>query len=107
MRTSIRGPLRGNNAPFVMHLERVCRLIEMGQRFTIEFNPCSNVGKLRGRLIKDMGLHIESGGDIALVTTDGISTAGFGLTLANYKSVWRCWQNGEPDEAMRRGLKWG
>lgn len=106
MSNSIRGPQRGQGAPFVMHLERVVRLIEMGQHFTIEFNPNSDVGMVMGDLVFNKGLRIDNGG-VVMLTKDDQSFYALGLTLANYKRVWRCWQNGIPTDALRRGMKWG
>ena len=97
-------PARGN-APFVMHLERVCRLADMGQRFAVEFNPCGDV-PVTG-LIRDVAIRIREDGDVHLLLLDGTTVMAFGLTLANYKRVWRCWQNGIPTEAQRRAARWG
>ncbi len=105
MNTSTRGPLRGRDVPFVMHLERVCRLIEMGQRFTVEFNPSSDIEI--ARVIRDLELHVHDGGDISMRTLNGATLMAFDLSLGNYKRVWRCWQNGTPTEAQRRAVKWG
>lgn len=108
MSNSIRGPQRGNNVPFVMHLERVCRLVDMGARFAvIEFNPNSDLGKVRNKLLKEVGLRIREGGDVSMVMLDDSVVTGFGLRLGNYKRIWRIWQNGEPTEEQRRAVKWG
>lgn len=108
MNSSTRGPQGRNDAPFVMHLERVCRLIEMGQRFAVEFNPCSDVATaMHGRLVRDVALEILAGGEIAMRTMDGSVVLRFDMTLANYKRLWRCWQNGTPGEAQRRTTRWG
>ena len=88
-----------------MHLERVCRLLDMGARFVIEFNPCSDVD-FRG-LLRDVRLRINDGGDVSLILGNGATVLAFGLTLANYKRVWRCWQNGTPSETQRRDTRWG
>ena len=95
-----------HNAPFIMHLERVVRLIEMGQHFTVEFNPCSDVGIAKDTLVRDIGLRIDSGGDVAMLTSNGLGVYTQKLTLANYKRVWRCWQNGVPSVAQRCASKW-
>lgn len=105
MNSSLRGPQRGRDVPFVMHLERVCRLMEMGQRFTVEFNPNGDVSI--DRVIRDLELHVHDGGDVSVRTLNGAVLMAFDLTLANYKRVWRCWQNGTPTEAQRRAVKWG
>ena len=97
---------KSNNAPFVLRLEQLVRLMEQG-KFVIEFNPCSDIGATVGTLIKDVGLRIERDGDVAMVTSDGQSVCTMGLTLANYKRIWRCWHKGVPNENMRRGLRWG
>ena len=108
MSNSIRGPQRSTNGPFIMHLERVCRLIEMGARFgVIEFNPASDLGKVRDTLIKEIGLAIHDGGSVSMIALNGTGISGFGLTLANYKRVWRIWQNGIPTEDQRRAVRWG
>ena len=105
MSNSVRGPQRGNGGPFVMHLERVCRLIELGARFAaVEFNPNSDAD---GRMIGNVGLRITDGGGVSLVMIDGSSVGAFGMTLANYKKLWRCWQNGTPTEAQRGAMRWG
>ena len=88
-----------------MHLERVCRLLDMGARFVIEFNPCSDVD-FHG-LLRDVKLRINDGGDVSLILGNGATVLAFGLTLANYKRVWRCWQNGTPSETQRRDTRWG
>lgn len=62
MSSSTRGPQRGTNSPFVMHLERVCRLIEMGQRFTVEFNPTSDVAAAGVTIVQDIRIRIREGG---------------------------------------------
>ena len=92
-----------------MHLERVCRLIDMGARFLVEFNPNSDVGErmIGGQTIGNVGLRITDGGGVSMVLLDSSSTCAFGMTLANYKRLWRCWQNGVPTEAARRAMRWG
>ena len=124
MNMSTRGPLRGNDTPFVMHLERVCRLIEMGQKFTIEFNPCSDIVETMGNMIESAGISILTDGRVSTLHTEladlslldgrvcihrpsGYGAAVANLSLANYKRVWRCWQNGAPTDAQRRAVKWG
>lgn len=107
MSNSNQGPQRGAGGPFVMHLERVCRLIEMGQRFTVEINPCSDVGNAAPNVIRELRLMIHAGGEVSMHTLDGSTVLRFDLTLANYKKVWRCWQNGTPTEAQRRAAPWG
>lgn len=108
MSSSTRGPQRGTDRPFVMHLEWVCRLVDMGARLgVIEFNPNSDLGKVRDTLVKDVVLRICDGGGVALQMLNGVSISAFGLTLANYKKVWRVWQNGVHTEAMRRSVRWG
>lgn len=97
---------RPKGGPFVMHLNRVCQLIDKGQTFTVEFHPVFNsAGDLRGKIMGGMGLHIMDGGDVALQLMDGTSIM-VGLTLANYEKVWRCWQNGMPCDGQRRGKIW-
>jgi len=94
------------NSPFVMHLDRVCQLIEKGQTFTVEFHPVFNAcGEFRGKIIGRLGLHIMDGGDVALQLMDGTSIM-VGLTLANYGSLWRCWQNGTPYGNQRKSTAW-
>lgn len=105
MNTSTRGPQQGGGQPFVMHLERVCRLIEMGQTFSVEFNPCGDVAI--DRVVRDVGLRIRDGGEVAMKTLNGAEVLAFGLTLANYKRLWRCWQNGTPTEGQRKAVAWG
>ena len=107
MNTSMRAPQRGDNGPFLMHLERVCRLIEKGAEFTIEFNPCSDIAPMLGRVMERVRLRIEEGGDVTVLARGG--SEGYrllGLTLANYKRLWRCWQNGMPTTAQRRRRPW-
>lgn len=95
------------NAPFVMPLHRVCQLIEKGQTFTVEFHPVFNAsGTFRGKIIGRLGLHIMDGGDVAIQLLDGSTTIMTGLTLANYGSLWRVWQNGTPYLAQRKRTKW-
>lgn len=102
----IKGPQR-NDAPFVMHLERVCRIIDMGAKFgVVEFNPYSDLDKVKGATIKDVGLRILDGGDIAIVLSNESVVNAFGLKLSNYKSLWRCWQNGVPTDDQRRATQW-
>lgn len=108
MNTSMRAPQRGDNGPFLMHLERVCRLIEKGAEFTIEFNPCSDIAPMLGRVMERVWLRIEEGGDVTVLARGG--SEGYrllGLTLANYKRLWRCWQNGTPTQAQARAARWG
>lgn len=38
---------------------------------------------------------------------NGMQTMDFRMTLANYKRLWRVWQNGMPTEAQRLALRWG
>lgn len=98
---------RPRGGPFVMHLDRVCQLIDKGQTFVVEFHPVfNNAGDLRGKIMGGMGLHIMDGGDVALQLMDGTSIM-VGLTLANYEKVWRCWQKGRPDDRQRRETEWG
>lgn len=107
MNTSMRAPQRGDNGPFLMHLERVCRLIEKGAEFVIEFNPCSDIAPMLGRVMERVRLRIEEGGDVTVLARGG--SEGYrllGLTLANYKRLWRCWQNGTPTTAQRRSKPW-
>lgn len=107
MSNSTHGPLRGQGMPFVMHLERVCRLVEMGQKLMIEFNPCSDVVELMGSMIEGARISILSEGRVCIQRPSGCGAAVANLSLANYKKVWRCWQNGTPTEAQRRAVKWG
>lgn len=108
MNTSLRGSRNGGkNGPFLMHLERLCRLISMGQTFTVEFHPVlTGTGELRGKVIRHLGLHIMDGGDAAIQLIDKSATIMVGLTLANYKRAWRVWQNGVPTDEQRRGTEW-
>ena len=98
---------QGSGMPFVMHLERVCRWIDMGHKFTIEFNPCSDVVDLMGTLIESAGVSILPDGYVCIYRPSGYGTAMAKLSLANYKRIWRCWQNGIPTEAQRAMVKWG
>lgn len=104
MSNSGRGPLSGVGAPFVMHLERVCRLIDMGAAFVVEFHPNGDNGE---GMISGLKLRILEGGEVALMTMDGTQVTCFDLALANYKRVWRCWQNGIPTLEQRRTALWG
>lgn len=104
---SIRGPQRSTDSPFVMHLERVCRLIEMGQDFTIEFHPHSDLpSSVRGMVVKKMGLRILEDGDVLMLPIGGGQTMMLGMKLANYRKIWRCWQNGTPTETQCRETWW-
>jgi len=95
-----------HGGPFVMHLDRVCQFIEKGQTFLVEFHPVFNSsGEFRGKIIGRLGLHIMDGGDVALQLMDG-STIMVGCTLANYGSLWRCWQNGTPYGNQRKNTAW-
>lgn len=106
--SSLHAPLPGTGAPFVMHLERVCRLIDMGAQFgAIEFNPNSDLGDVRNTLVKEIGLAIRDGGSVSLIASNGMPVSALGLRLGNYKRVWRIWQNGIPSEAQRRAVRWG
>ena len=108
MNTSTRGPQRGKDSPFIMHLERVCRLIEMGATFTVEFNPCSDIPRLYTDLLKGAKLRIHEDGDVSVhMNGSSIGVRLLGMTLANYKKLWRCWQNGVPVDAQRRSTRWG
>lgn len=105
MSANAKFPPRGN-MPFVMHLDRVVQLIEKGQTFTVEFHPVFNAsGQFRGKIIGRLGLHIMDGGDVAIQLMDGTSIM-VGLTLANYGSLWRCWQCGTPYENQRKRTVW-
>lgn len=108
MNTSLRGSRNGGkDGPFLMHLERLCRLISMGQTFTVEFHPVlTGTGELRGKVIRHLGLHIMDGGDVAIQLIDKSATIMVGLTLANYKRAWRVWQNGVPTDEQRRATEW-
>lgn len=101
------GARHGGGAPFVMHLERVCRLIEMGQRFAVEINPCSDCGPAAPNVVRDLEIRIHAGGAVSLMTIHGAPVMMFNLTLANYRRIWRVWQNGTPTEAQRRAVRWG
>lgn len=107
MRSDSPNAWRGTGAPFVMHLERVCRLIEMGQRFTVEINPCSDAGRAAPNVVRDLEIYIHAGGAVSLMAAPGVPVMAFDLTLDNYKRVWRVWQNGAPTEAQRRAARWG
>lgn len=97
----------GTGRPFLMHLERLCRLISMGQTFTVEFHPAlTGTGELRGKVIRHLGLHIMDGGDVAIQLLDAETTIMVGLNLANYKRAWRVWQNGVPSDAQCRATEW-
>lgn len=102
------GGIKRSGGPFIMHLERVVRLIEMGQRFVVEINPNSDVYDLIGRrMLEGVRLEIADGGRLLVEMANGVGVSVLRLTLANYKRVWRCWQNGVPDEDLRRGVSWG
>lgn len=107
MSKSIRGPQYGDDGPFLMHLERVCRLIEKGAEFVIEFNPCSDLPALLGEIMEHVKLRIHEDGAVSVrVGPKDIAFNLLGLTLANYKRLWRCWQNGTPTTAQRRRRPW-
>lgn len=90
-----------------MHLEKVCRLIDMGQTFTVEFHPHGDFPRdLRGRVVKRLGLQLLADGDVALQMIGGGCSMFLGLKLSNYKPLWRCWQNGTPTDAQRRETGW-
>ena len=81
---------QGSGMPFVMHLERVCRLIDMGARFgAIEFHPYSDLSRVRGTIVQNVVIRICDGGGVSITTPDGISISAFGLALSNYKRLWR------------------
>lgn len=105
MSNSTRGQQNRTEGPRVMYLDRVCRLLAEGQRFTVEFHPYSDLyGDMGSRVARNLGLHILDGGQVSILPMNG--TAIFlGASLANYGSLWRCWQ-GEPSEAQRRGTPW-
>lgn len=108
MSKSTRGPQHGHDGPFMMHLERVCRLIEMGAEMTIEFNPSSDLPAMLGGIMEHVRLKIHEDGAVSLHADH--NTVGYsltGLTLASYNRLWRCWQNGAPSEARQRAVKWG
>ena len=105
MSNSARGPQRADG-PRIMYLDNVCRLLAEGQRFTIEFHPYSDLyGSMEGRMLKSMGLHILDGGQVAIIPPNGGASIFMGASLANYGSLWRCWQ-GTPTDAQRRGTPW-
>lgn len=104
MSNSSRGPLSGVGAPFVMHLERVCRLMEMGAAFVVEFNPNCDIGP---GMVRDMRLRVLEGGEVEMETVNGYQTMRLNLTLSNYRRIWRCWQNGTPTPDQRRAASWG
>lgn len=108
MNTSMRAPQRGDNGPFLMHLERVCRLIEKGAEFVIEFNPCSDLPALLGETMEHVRLQIHEDGAVSVhAGRKDIAFNLLGLTLSNYKRLWRCWKNGTPTTAQRRRTPWG
>lgn len=91
--------------PYVLHLERVCQLIERGNPLTVEFNPCSDLPVVSAGILRRIGAHILDGGEVQLISLNGTSTLLVGLTLANYGQLWRCWA-GEPNEQRRRAARW-
>lgn len=91
--------------PYVLHLERVVQLIDRGNTLTVELHPCSDLPNVTGGLIRRIGAHILDGGEVMLIALNGMSTLQLGLTLANYKQIWRCWV-GNPTERQRRELRW-
>ncbi len=82
-------------------------MIEMGQSFVVESNPHSDVAHSAAARVRKERVRIREGGDVIMETLNGMQTMDFGMSLANYKRVWRCWQNGVPTEAQRRALRWG
>ena len=102
MSSSIRGLQRGASGPYVLHLERVCQLIDRGTPVTVELHPNSDAIGLLPRVLID----IHEGGDVSLHRIGSGDRLFLGLTLANYKRQWRCWV-GEPTEAQRRAMRWG
>lgn len=92
--------------PFIMHLEKVCQLIEMEHPFTIEFNPCSDITDMVDGLIQGVRVHIHENGNLSIHLPNGIGISTLRLTLSNYKRVWRCWQNGIPTKAQRDKTRW-
>lgn len=106
MSSSIRGPQHGGTGAYVLHLERVCQLIERGNTLTVEINPVSDVAAAMDRPVIRATIDIHEGGDVSLGRPGHNGDRLFlGLTLANYKRVWRCWA-GEPTEAQRRAMRW-
>lgn len=106
MSNSTRGPQSRRDLPFVMHLERVCQLIDMGQTFIVEFNPNSDVAHGGMLIVRGVRLRIRDGGDITMESVDGSQKIDLGMSLANYKLLWRCWQNGEPQDVLRIATWW-
>lgn len=135
MSNSTRAPQRRDSGPWVMHLEKVCRLLAEGQRFTIELHPYSDAyGFMDGRMMRNMGLHIldkaanlkvrrsalkgrtadgsnqrfearHRGGQVSILPEKGAAIF-LGANLANYNALWRCWQGGTPTDARRRAAPW-
>ena len=106
MSSSARGPQCGRGLPFVMHLERVCQLIDMGQTFIVEFNPNSEAASAGATMVRGVRLLIHEGGDITMESEDGSQRIDLGMTLANYRWFWRCWQNGEPQDVQCKATRW-
>ena len=106
MSNSTRGPQRADSGPRVMYLDQLCRLLADGQRFTIELHPYSDLyGDMGSRVARNTGLHILDGGQVAMLPGSSGVSVFMGATLANYGSLWRCWQ-GTPGEAQRKGTPW-
>ncbi len=107
MANSARGPQRRPEGPYVAHLDKVCRLLEDGQRLTVEFHPYGDLpGDLRDKAIRGMELHIMDGGDVAFRMPGSSNRIFLGMTLGNYGRLWRVWIGGTPNDAQRRAMRW-
>ena len=104
---TIMGRSSHSGHPYILHLERLCQLIEMGQVFNVELHPHADMApEFQGGLLKHVGLVILAGGDVAVEMMDGQSRLFLGLTLANYKRRWRVWTNGTPNITLRHNVAW-
>ena len=105
MSSSARGPQRRPDGPYVLHLERVCQLVDRGTAVTLELNPASDAAMTTDGILPRVLIDIHEGGDVSLHRLGSGDRVFLGLTLANYKRRWRCWV-GIPSEAQRRAMKW-
>lgn len=105
MSNSVHAPLRGNNGPYVMHLEQVVRMMDRGADFLVELHPLSDVAEgVRGPLMRRMRIRITDGGGVQFQPMDGGSHVWPGMRLSDYKARWRCWA-GDPGP-RRMGTRW-
>ena len=105
MGDSRRAP-RGAGQPYVLHLDRVCQLMERGTPMNVELHRVRGLpATWAGELMHAVRMRVLEGGEVQIEPDGRGVSLRLGIWLGDYGSVWRVWA-GMPGDVQRIGTKW-